>query len=184
MEIVLLIILAIVVLVIVSKVVKTSNNFKVMKVKIGEAEAGIGVALQKRYDTLTKLMQTVKAYAKHEVDTLTKMVEMRQGISGASLSEKADYAHKLDDAAAQIQVVAESYPELRSSENYRQFQDAILDSEDHLQAARRLYNNNVSGFNQAIVIFPASIIADIMSLKPLPFFEVEEVKRQDVTIDL
>jgi LemA protein len=182
--IVLLIILLIIAIVIVSKVIKASNRFKVMQVKINEADAGIGVALQKRFDTLTKLMQTVKAYAKHEVDTLTKMVELRQGLSGASIAEKSDYAHKLDNAAAQIQVVAESYPELRSSENYRQFQDAILDSEDHLQAARRLYNNNVSAFNQAIVVFPASIIASAMSLVPLEFFEIEEVKRQDVTIDL
>jgi LemA protein len=184
MEIVLLIILSIIVISIVSWAIRTSNRFKIMKVKIGEADAGIGVALQKRFDTLTKLMQTVKAYAKHEVDTLTKMVELRQGLSGASIAEKADYAHKLDDAAAQIQVVAENYPELRSSDNYRQFQDAILDSEDHLQAARRLYNNNVSSFNQAIVVFPASIIANASHLAPLQFFEVEEAKRQDVTIDL
>jgi LemA protein len=181
---VLLIIFLIIVFCFISWIIKTSNRFKVMKVKISEAEAGIGVALQKRYDTLTKLMQTVKAYAKHEVDTLTKMVELRQGISGASLEEKADYAHKLDNAASQIQVIAENYPELRSSENYRQFQDAILDSEDHLQAARRLYNNNVSSFNQAIVVFPASLIADANHHKPLSFFEVEEAKRQDVTIDL
>jgi LemA protein len=182
--IVLLVILLIIAFSFISWVIKTSNRFKIMKVKIGEADAGIGVALQKRYDTLTKLMQTVKAYAKHEVDTLTKMVELRQGLSGASISQKADYAHKLDDAAAQIQVVAENYPELRSSDNYRQFQDAILDSEDHLQAARRLYNNNVSAFNQAIVVFPASIIASASHFTPLSFFEIEEAKRQDVTIDL
>jgi LemA protein len=182
--IVLLVILLIIVISFFGWIIKTSNNFKIMKVKIGEADAGIGVALQKRYDTLTKLMQTVKAYAKHEVDTLTKMVELRQGLSGASIAEKADYAHKLDSAASQIQVVAESYPELRSSDNYRQFQDAILDSEDHLQAARRLYNNNISAFNQAIVVFPASIIANASHLTPLGFFEIEEAKRGDVTIDL
>jgi LemA protein len=182
--IVILIILGIIVLSIVSSIISTSNKFKVMRVKIAEADAGIGVALQKRYDTLTKLMQTVKAYAKHEVDTLTKMVELRQGLSGATIAEKADYAHKLDSAASQIMVVAENYPELRSSENYRQFQDAILDSEDHLQAARRLYNNLVSGFNQAIVVFPASIIANAMNYTQLEFFEIEEAKRQDVAIDL
>jgi LemA protein len=182
--IILLAILLIIVLAFLNFIIKTSNRFKIMQVKIGEADAGIGVALQKRFDTLTKLMQTVKAYAKHEVDTLTKMVELRQGLSGSSIAEKADYAHKLDDAAAQIQVVAESYPELRSSDNYRQFQDAILDSEDHLQAARRLYNNNVSNFNQAIVVFPASIIASASHLTPLAFFEIEDIKRQDVTINL
>jgi LemA protein len=178
------VILLIIAVSVVGWIINTSNRFKIMKVKIGEADAGIDVALQKRYDTLTKLMQTVKAYAKHEIDTLTKMVELRQGLSGATISEKADYAHKLDDAAAQIQVVAESYPELRSSDNYRQFQDAILDSEDHLQAARRLYNNNVSAFNQAIVVFPASIIANASHFAPMAFFEIEEAKRQDVTIDL
>jgi LemA protein len=180
----LIIVLLIIAVIIVSWAIKTSNRFKIMKVKINEADAGIGVALQKRFDTLTKLMQTVKAYAKHEVETLTKLVELRQGLSGASIAEKADYAHKLDSAASQIQIVAESYPELRSSDNYRQFQDAILDSEDHLQAARRLYNNNVSSFNQAIVVFPASIIAGMSHFTALEFFEVEEAKRKDVVIDL
>jgi LemA protein len=103
---VLLIIIAIIVISFFSWIIRTSNSFKIMKVKINEADAGIGVALQKRFDTLTKLMQTVKAYAKHEVDTLTKMVELRQGLSGASIAEKADYAQKLNNAASQIQVVA------------------------------------------------------------------------------
>jgi LemA protein len=180
----LIILFIIIAIAILGAVVNTSNRFKIMKVKIGEANAGIDVALQKRFDTLTKLMQTVKAYAKHEAETLSKLVELRSGLRDATIAEKADYAKKLDSAASQIQVVAENYPELRSSENYRQFQDAIIESEDHLQAARRLYNNNVSTFNQAIGVFPANIVAGVERLSPADFFEAEESKRRDVTIDL
>jgi LemA protein len=179
-----IIILAIIVLFSVSWVIKTSNSFRILKVKIAEADSDIGVALQKRYDTLTKLMQTVRAYARHEVDTLSQLVELRQGLKSASIAEKAEYAQRLDSAASQIQILAESYPELRSSENYLQFQDAILDSEDHLQAARRLYNSAVSRFNQSIVVFPASIIAGMSRFSPMEFFEIDEEKRQDVAIDL
>jgi len=86
--------------------------------------------------------------------------------------------------AKQLNVIAEGYPELRSSENYRQLQDAIVDAEDHLQAARRVYNMNVSAFNQSIVQFPASIIANRAGHTPREFFEIEEKKRADVKIDL
>jgi LemA protein len=165
-------------------IIGTSNGFKTMKVKIDQADADIDVALEKRYDTLTKLMQTVKAYAKHEVETLTQLVAQRRGLSESTIAEKAEYAQRLDTAASRIQMLAENYPELRSSTNYLQFQDAILDSEDHLQAARRLYNSTISRFNQAIAVFPASIIAGMNHLTPLEFFEAEEEKRQDVVMDL
>jgi LemA protein len=165
-------------------VIGTSNSFKTMKVKINQASSDIDVALEKRYDTLTKLMQTVKAYAKHEVETLTKLVAQRRGLSESTIAEKAEYAQRLDTAASRIQLLAEDYPELRSSANYLQFQDAILDSEDHLQAARRLYNSTISRFNQAIAVFPASIIAGMSNQKPMEFFEADETKRHDVEIDL
>ncbi|MDD4599504.1 hypothetical protein SDC9_03943 [bioreactor metagenome] len=161
--------------------IDVSNRFKTLLVKIAEADSGIDVALTKRYDTLTKLLDVVRAYAKHEMETLGKLVEMR---SGLGITEKAELSSQYDALRQRLQVIAEAYPELKSSENYQQLQNAIVDAEDHLQAARRVYNMNVSSFNQAIVVFPDSIIANRANHKSKEFFAAEASKRADVMIKL
>jgi LemA protein len=161
--------------------ISTSKRFKALLVKIDEADSGIDVALTKRFDTLTKLMDVVKAYAKHEAETFGKIAGLRKG---AGLTEKAEASRQMDEMTARIHAVAEAYPELRSSENYKQLQDGIMEAEDHLQAARRVYNMNVSAFNQAIVMFPGSIIANNHHYQAKEFFEAEESKRADVQINL
>ena len=90
----------------------------------------------------------------------------------------------MDENFKKINVVAESYPELKSSENYKTLQQSIADVEEHLQAARRLYNSNVSSFNQLLVTFPTSSIAKSKGMTKKDFFEADEVKKEDVKIDL
>ena len=80
----------------------------------------------------------------------------------------------------QLTIVAEAYPELKSSENFKQLQIAVMDVEEHLQASRRFYNSNVSILNQYVVSFPASIVANKNQIKQREFFEQDEMKRQDV----
>jgi LemA protein len=155
--------------------ISVTNRFKELLVKISEADSGIDVALTKRYDTLTKLIDVVKSYAKHETEVFERVIKLR---SGMSMTEKSEVNNAMDEAAKRINVLAENYPELRSSENYKQLQDAIVDAEDHLQAARRVYNMNVSAFNQAIVVFPASLLAG--KHRPREFFAADEGKRADV----
>ncbi len=176
-----IIIAAIAIIPVIAWGISTSNRFKVLLVKITEAKSGIDVALTKRYDTLTKLMDVVKAYTKHETELFEKVIKLR---SGMSMAEKNEANNLMDEAVKKINVVAENYPELRSSENYKQLQEAIVDAEDHLQASRRVYNMNVSSFNQAIAVFPASIIAGRASYNPKEFFEAESIKSEDVKINL
>ena len=173
------IVLGLIIVYIVWRAIAISNRFKVLLVKIQEADSGIDVALLKRYDTLTKLIDVVKGYTKHETELLSEVIRLR---SGMGMAEREDAHHKMDEAERKIHILAESYPELRSSENYRQLQEAIVDAEDHLQAARRVYNVNVSSFNQAIVQFPASIIANFAHHAPRDFFEADAQKREDVKI--
>ena len=170
-----------VVIIVIGWIITVSNRFKVLQIKIAEADSGIDVALTKRYDTLTKLIDVVKAYAKHETELFTEVIRLR---SGMSVAEKSEASHLMDSAAEKIHAVAENYPELRSSENYKQLQDAILEAEDHLQAARRVYNMNVSSFNQAIVVFPSNIIANGAHYTAKEFFEADKIKRDDVKIEL
>ena len=90
----------------------------------------------------------------------------------------------MDENFRKINVVAESYPELKSSENYKTLQQSIVDVEEHLQASRRLYNSNVSLYNQLLVSFPTSIVAKNKKMTKKEFFEIDETKKEDVKIDL
>ncbi len=161
--------------------ITTKNKFRQLLVKIDEASSGIDVALTKRYDTLTKLVDITKSYAKHEVETFEKIVNLRKGMN---ISEKNDINGQLDNMSSRISLLAENYPELKSSENYRQLQVAASDVEEHLQAARRLYNSNVSLLNQLVVSFPSSIVSKSMGIRKQDFFIAEEAKRADVAMEL
>ena len=163
--------------------VSTNNKFKVMGVKIDEAESGIDVALTKRYDLLTKVLATVKGYAKHEEETLSKIVMMRNPGKQASMSEKQEFANMTTQALKSVNLIVEQYPTLKADTQFSGLQNSIRDVEEQLQAARRLYNANVSRYNQAIIVFPASIVANAKHLTKRDFFEVEEEKRQDVKIE-
>lgn len=172
-----IIILAVVIIVLIIWWIVISNKFKQLIVKIDEASSGIDVALTKRYDTLTKLLDITKAYAKHEVDTLEKIVNLRKGMT---VSEKNDINSHFDHIQDKISVIAENYPELKSSENFKQLQLGTVDVEEHLQASRRLYNSNVSLLNQLIVTFPNSIVSKSMRLEKQDFFVAEQAKKADV----
>lgn len=163
--------------------ISTSNKFKRMGVKIDEAESGIDVALTKRFDLLKKALATVKGYAKHESETLEKVIKMRTPASNASLAEKQEFANATGQALNSINVVAEQYPQLKADTQFTSLQNHISDVEEQLQAARRLYNANVSAYNQAIIVFPGSLVANSMHLTKREFFEAEETKKADVKIE-
>lgn len=161
--------------------IATSNKFRKLVVKVEEASSGIDVALTKRYDTLVKLLDITKAYSKHEMDTFENIVKLRNGMT---VSEKNNLNAGLDNVQSRISVIAENYPELKSSENFRQLQVTATDVEEHLQAARRLYNSNVSSLNQLIVTFPNSIVAKSMNVVEQDFFAAEKGKKTDVEMKI
>ena len=176
-----LIALLVLAIIIVIWIISVSNGLNRSIVKIDEASSGIDVALTKRYDTLTKMIDVVKGYAKHEKETIFEVINLRKNMS---TEEKVEANKKMSSNLQKIYALAESYPELKSSENYNTLQKSIADVEEHLQAARRMYNSNVSIYNQKLVTFPTSMIANAKGLTKKDFFEAEETKREDVKIDL
>jgi len=176
---VILIIVILLILLAVRWIIVTRNDFARLKVKISEAESGIDIALTKRYDVLTKLFQVTKGYAEHEKTVLTETAALR---AGATLKEKEEFNNELTKAFQRINVVAENYPQLTADRSFKELQMSISDVEEHLQAARRAYNGNVSLYNQKLISFPSNIIADSMSLEPEEFFQAEEEKRSDVNM--
>ncbi|MGX8701227.1 LemA family protein [Caproiciproducens sp.] len=159
--------------------ISTGNRFRRLTVKIEESESGIDVALTKRYDTLTKMIDVCKMYAKHETDTFSNVINLRKGMS---MAERGTVNGQMDALSERISVIAEAYPELRSSEQFRELQLGIREVEDHLQASRRFYNSNVSAFNQLLASFPSSAVGGRLRMTPKDFFEAETGKRQDVKI--
>ncbi|MDY0210133.1 MAG: LemA family protein [Acholeplasma sp.] len=165
-------------------VIATMNLFNKLIVKVDEAESGVDVALQQRYDVLVKLVEVTKGYAKYEKSTLESIVELRRPVQGAPMSEKQSFSNVLSDSLSKLNVVLEQYPDLKASNNYLKLQEASVEVEENLQAARRVYNANVSYYNQKLVVFPNSVIANWKKFSKRDFFEAESVKRNDVEFNL
>ena len=175
----------ILVIAVVAWYISTMNWFRRTKVKVDEANSGIDVALTKRYDLLTKALASVKGYAKHESETLSKVIGMRTGnIKDLSLDEKSKLNAELNEVQRGINVVVEQYPQLKADTQFSLLQNQTADCEEQLQAARRVYNSNVSTFNQRRVTFPSSFVAKRIGFREdLEFFKADEEKRQDVKFE-
>lgn len=169
--------ICVVLLIIVGWVVLTINSIRRMQVKISEAEADIDVALNKRFDVLTKMLDVAKSYLGEEKDIIMKSIQMRAAMT---LAQKGATGAAMENAQKQLLAVGESYPQLGSTNQFKQLQIAIMDTEEHLQAARRVYNSNISRYNQMCVSFPNSLVAAIIGASRREFFKIDESKRQDV----
>ncbi len=153
--------------------IAVSNNIVRLSRLCDESWSGIDVALKRRHDLIPNLIECVKGYMAQEQDVLTKVIALRneaihaQGSAGVVAAERA-----LVPAISGLFIHAEAYPDLKSSANFLQLQEELVNTEDRIAAARRFYNNNVRSFNVAIESFPGSMLkGDRMSKE---FFEVEE----------
>lgn len=176
--------LALIIIIFVIWYISTGNTLRRLEQSVEEAESGIDVALAKRYDSLTKMLDTTKGYAKHEAETLENTIKWRNGLpKTATMAEKQEFAGQLAQVEKGLSVVVEQYPQLKADTVFAKLQSAIMDSEEHLQAARRLYNSNVKNINNKIVSFPSSWVAKKINMAKKEYFEVEEAKRQDVKME-
>lgn len=133
-----IIVILVIILVIDYWCIKTVNDFKKKEIRVQEGLSGVEVALTKRYNMLTKMLDTAKGYMMHENELFSKVIELRQGMS---ITEMNDVQQQMDNISGRLFALAENYPELRSSDVFVELQRGIRDAEEHLQAARRLYNS-------------------------------------------
>lgn len=126
------------------------------------AFATIDTMLKKRFDLIPNLVAVVKQYAKHEQDTFARITEMRsKTYEQLSASEKSSFDEAFARAGQAFIVIAESYPELKASDNFMQLQRALNETEEQLSAARRTFNAAVTDYNNAIQTFPSNLLAGI-----------------------
>lgn len=137
------------------------NDLRCTVIKVEEARSDIDVALIKRYDVLVSMLDFCDKYVGHEKESMLKAIHIRTGMTSNERIEAINITEEINQF---INSVVENKTELMESDNFKQFQAAIMDVEEHLQAARRLYNGNVSRLNQKIVSFPGSIVAKRLNI--------------------
>lgn len=152
--------------------VKTSNRFNRYKVVIDESKKNVDIALAKRYDTICEMIKVAKSYAKHESSTFSEVIKLRQN---ANIKEFNTAIQNQDREISKIFALAESYPDLKSSQEFINLQDEISDENEQLAAAKRIVNNNISIINQEIVSFPKSVVAKSKGLKEMEFLKEQNI---------
>lgn len=175
MEIIIIIVIAIllVLLIMYNGLVKKRNAVK-------QSRSSIDVYLTQRFDLIPNLVECVKGYAKHEENLLESITKLR---TEYNVSKDLDKASLLNTQMNKLIAIVENYPDLKASENFLNLQKNLTKMEDQLQAARRLYNMDVTAYNTAIQVFPTNLIASAFNFTEEKLFELEPGKGENVKIN-
>jgi LemA protein len=151
------------------------NRFVHLRNTVDESWHDIGTELQRRYDLLPNLVTTVKAYAAHEREVFNSVTSLRLEAMAAQRPPDAQAPREaaLGRGVAQLMAVAERYPDLKANEEFLSLQRALIDTEDRIQVARRIYNANVRSYDTLVQTFPGVIIARSFDFELRPYFQVE-----------
>ena len=182
--IVLIVVLAVLALVVLYAIV-VYNGMIGARNRVDEAWSGVDVQLKRRHDLVPNLVESVRAYAEHERQTMQAVLDARaraMAASGPAASGAAEGV--LDQALGRLLAVAEAFPQLRAAETFRELQEELANTEDQIAASRRIYNGNVQAYNTKIQVFPNSLVARLGSFAPREYFELDDVRdREPVRVD-
>lgn len=176
-----IIIIVAVVAIIVIWCISIYNNLVRLRNNRENAFANIDVQLKQRYDLIPQLVSTVKGYAQHEKELLTKVTEARSAAMGATtINDKIQADNRVSSALSGLKIQLEAYPELKANQNFMQLQSEIADIENKLAAVRRFFNSTTRELNNAVQTFPGNIFAGMFGFHKEPMFEVPVADRTEV----
>jgi LemA protein len=157
------------------------NNLVKLRNNRENAFANIDVQLKQRHDLVQQLVATVKGYAAHEKEVLTRVTEARAAAMNATgINEKIQAENALTSALQGLRVSLEAYPDLKANQNFLQLQTEIADIENKLAAVRRYFNTATRELNNAVQTFPSNILAGMFGFQKEPMFEVSAAERANV----
>ncbi len=157
------------------------NRFINLRNKIKQSKSTIDVYLTQRFDLIPNLVECVKGYAKYEESVYTKIAELRTEYNTSKDLKKGE---ELNTQCNNLLAVGENNPNLKASEQFLTLQKSLIKMESQLQAARRVYNGDVTLYNTTISTFPSSIFAMLFNFKEEELFEIEEYKKENIKVDL
>lgn len=162
----------------------TYNSLVTMDEGVKGAWAQVENQLQRRYDLIPNLVETVKGYASHEKEVFIQVTEARSKVAGAgSVSDKIEANNQLSSALSRLLVVVERYPELKANTNFIRLQDELAGTENRIAVERRRYNETVKAFNIKIRRFPTNIFAGMFGFEKATFFEVPKERQEAPKVD-
>lgn len=162
------------------------NGLVAKRNRVRNAFSSIDVNLKKRHNLIPALVETVKGFAQHEQETLTRLVEARQKADDPDLSEgdRLQLEETIGPGMKHLVAVAESYPELRSNTQFLNLQRNLTEVEEQISAARRAYNAAVFEMNTAVESFPSNLIAGFFGFQRHHFYEASADARESVRVDM
>jgi LemA protein len=156
----------------------TYNSFVTLDEAVKAAWAQVDNQLQRRYDLIPNLVETVKGFAAQEQKVFIEVTKARaQAGSARTVPEKIEANNELTSALSRLLVVVERYPELKSNENFLRLQDELAGTENRIAVERRRYNEAVRAYNVKIRSFPANLLAGLFGFEKQTFFEVPEAAK-------
>jgi len=178
-----LVILVILVIAAVLWAVAAYNGFIRQRNMIQESWRQIDVELNRRYELIPNLVETVRGYAAHERNTLEEVTRLRNQAAslagrggGVPDAQRAEVEGALSGAVHNLLVSVEAYPQLRSNQNFIELQRQLSETEDRIAAGRRFYNANVRAYNTRVESLPSNVIANSFHFEKAAYFEVNEAE--------
>lgn len=151
------------------------NTLIRMRNNVDEAYSTMDIYMKKRYDLIPNYVETVKGYAKHEKETLTKVIEARSAcVNAGTMEEKMAAEGELQKVLRQLAVVVEQYPELKADAQFIQLQNTLKELEVEIASSRKYYNGTVKTYNVKREVFPSSIIANMKGFEKRDLYEIED----------
>lgn len=156
-------------------VITTYNELVRLRNKVKNSFAQIDTQLQRRFDLIPNLVETVKGFATHEKELLENVAASRSGYMNASSNgEKLAMNNQLTAGLRSLFAVAESYPELKANVNFLNLQEELSETEDKITYSRQFYNDAVTMYNNKIQMFPGNIVAGIFGFREEELFNTDE----------
>lgn len=175
-------------------VIATYNGLRRAQVRAQNAFSQIDVQLKRRHDLIPNLVETVKGYMAHERETLEAVVKARAQAAGAlgaveagamgvaSMTALANASGALDGALNRLIGLVERYPDLKANTNALQLQEELASTENRIAFARQAFNDSVMRLNESIVVFPASLVANMFGIREMGLFEASADERASVAL--
>jgi LemA protein len=142
--------------------------------RVSQAWSDVDVQLLRRHDLIPRLVEMVKGYAGYERAVLSNIAELRGQSAAASPSARGEAEKTVASGVTKLVALAEAYPDLKASDNFRDLHNKLVDTENQIQYARRYYNGAVNLLNNRIQRFPDLLIANTFGFKLAEFFDLED----------
>lgn len=173
-----------VVVIIVIFMISNYNKYVTAEENVDQKWSRIETDLQRRYDLIPNLVNTVKGFAQHEKDVIKQVTDARAALGGArTAEEKAAANDQLQGALSRLLVVVENYPTLKSDAHFTQLMDELAGTENRIAVARGDYNDSVAQYNTMIKRFPGRLIAGIMGFDAKEYFKTTAESRTNPQVD-